>query len=121
LDDGEILQHRIATLLAFGLGTLEVRARTRETAHKLRYLFPVLCAFGGILLLTHSHAGFELKTEYLIQSTHTVMGFLAVVMAAARWLELKLTPPASTWAGITAIGAMGLIGLILMFYDEPLY
>jgi putative copper resistance protein D len=121
LGDGEILQHRIATLLAFGLGTLEVRARTRETAHKLRYLFPVLCAFGGILLLTHSHAGFELKTEYLIQSTHTVMGFLAVVMAAARWLELKLTPPASTWAGITAIGAMGLIGLILMFYDEPLY
>nr|BAL55589.1 copper resistance protein [uncultured Gammaproteobacteria bacterium] len=121
LGDGEILQHRIATLLAFVLGTLEIRARTQERAHKLRYLFPILCAFGGILLLTHSHAGFELKTEYLIQSTHTVMGLLAVVMAAARWLELKLEPPASRWAGITAMGAMGLIGLILMFYDEPLY
>lgn len=121
LGDGEIFQHRIATLLAFVLGTLEIRARTRENAHKLRYLFPVLCAFGGILLLTHSHAGFELKTEYLIQSTHTVMGLLAVVMAAARWLELKLEPPAATWAGITAMGAMGLIGLILLFYDEPLY
>ncbi|MCX8048689.1 MAG: CopD family protein [Methylohalobius sp.] len=121
LGDGEILQHRIATFLAFILGTLEVRARTKETAYKLRYLFPVLCAFGGILLLTHSHAGFELKTEYLIQSTHTAMGLLAVILAAARWLELKLEPPAATWAGITAMGAMGLIGLILMFYDEPLY
>lgn len=121
LGDGEILQHRIATLLAFALGTLEIRARTQETARKLRYLFPVLCAFGGILLLTHSHAGFELKTEYLIQSTHTVMGLLAVILAASRWLELKLEPPAASWAGITAMGSMGLIGLILMFYDEPLY
>ncbi len=121
LGDGEILQHRIATLLAFVLGTLEIRARTKETARKLRYLFPILCAFGGILLLTHSHAGFELKTEYLIQSTHTVMGLLAVILATARWLELKLEPPAASWAGITAMGSMGLIGLILMFYDEPLY
>lgn len=121
LGDGEILQHRIATLLAFVLGTLEIRARTRETARNLRYLFPLLCAFGGILLLTHSHAGFELKTEYLIQSTHTVMGLLAVIMAAARWLELKLDEPAARWAGITAMGSMGLIGLILMFYDEPIY
>lgn len=121
LGDGEILQHRIATLLAFVLGTLEIRARTQETARNLRYLFPVLCAFGGILLLTHSHAGFELKTEYLIQSTHTVMGLLAVILAAARWLELKLDPSAASWAGITAMGSMGLIGLILMFYDEPLY
>ncbi|XSG85749.1 MAG: copper resistance D family protein [Methylohalobius sp. ZOD2] len=119
--DGEILQHRIATLLAFVLGSLEIRARTNPNARHLRYMFPILCAFGGILLLTHSHAGFELKTEYLIQSTHTVMGLLAALMAASRWLELKLEPPAATWAGVAAIGSMGLIGLILMFYDEPIY
>ena len=119
--DGEILQHRIATLLALVLGGLEIRARTNPAASHLRYMFPVLCAFGGILLLTHSHAGFELKTEYLIQSTHTVMGLLAVIMAAFRWLELKLTGPASRWSGLISMSAMGLIGLILMFYDEPFY
>ncbi len=119
--DGEILQHRLATLLALVLGWLEIRARTQAAARHLRYMFPVLCAFGGILLLTHSHAGFELKTEYLIQSTHTVMGLLAVIMAAFRWLELKLTGPASRWSGLISMSAMGLIGLILMFYDEPIY
>ncbi|GAB4352681.1 MAG: CopD family protein [Methylohalobius crimeensis] len=119
--DGEILQHRMATVLVFFLGGLEIRARTCASAKHLRYMFPILCAFGGILLLTHSHAGFELETEYLIQSTHTVMGLIAVLIAAARWLELKLKPPAAIWAGITAMGLMGLVGLILMFYDEPLY
>ncbi len=119
--DGEILQHRLATLLVLVLGGLEIRARTQASARHLRYMFPVLCAFGGILLLTHSHAGFELKTEYLIQSTHTVMGLLAVIMATFRWLELKLTGPASRWSGLISMTAMGLIGLILMFYDEPIY
>ncbi|HEB77310.1 MAG TPA: copper resistance protein [Methylothermaceae bacterium] len=119
--DGEIFQHRLATLLTFILGGLEIRARTNLAAHRLRYLFPILCAVGGILLLTHAHGGFELKTEYLIQSTHTVMGLLAIFMAASRWLELKLEPPASVWAGMVSMGSMTLIGLLLMFYDEPLY
>jgi len=119
--DGEIFQHRLATLLAFVLGGLEIRARTNPAARRLRYLFPILCAVGGILLLTHAHGGFELKTEYLIQSTHTVMGLLAIFMAAGRWLELKLQPPVSVWAGMVAMGSMTLIGLLLMFYDEPLY
>lgn len=65
--NAEILQHRLATLLAFTLGLLEMRARTspRASAH-LRYMFPVLCALGGILLVTHSHLPFEIKTDYLI-------------------------------------------------------
>lgn len=45
--NGEVFQHRIATLLAFVLGVMELRARTRSDARKLQYLFPVLCAFGG--------------------------------------------------------------------------
>ncbi len=119
--DGEILQHRLATLLTFLLGGLEIRARTNAQAKKLRYLFPILCALGGILLLTHSHSGFELKTEYLIQSTHMAMGLFAIFMAASRWLELKLEPPYANWAGIVSTISMGVIGLIMVFYDEPLY
>ncbi|WP_333688645.1 copper resistance D family protein [Methylococcus capsulatus] len=132
--NGEVFQHRIATLLAFMLGVLELRARTRPDAHRLRYMFPVLSAFGGILLLTHSHAEFELKSEYLIQSTHTAMGLLAVVVASGRWLELRLAaaPVVSSQsassrfdtgqvAGFLSILAMFVIGNFLMFYREPLY
>ncbi len=129
-NNGEVFQHRIATLLAFVLGVLEVRARTRPDAQRIRSMFPILCAFGGILLLTHAHAEFEVKSEYIIQSTHTTMGLLAVLMAAGRWLELRLSSPGAqsdgsvlnegAFAGITAILAMTLIGVIMMFYREPL-
>jgi len=121
LGDGEILQHRLATLLTFVLGGLEIRARSNPQARNLRYMFPILCAFGGVLLLTHSHSGFELKTEYLIQSTHMVMGLLAIFMATTRWLELKLEPPYAQWEGLVATTSMALVGLILLFYDEPIY
>lgn len=129
--NGEVFQHRIATLLAFALGVLEMRARTNPNARRLRYMFPILCAFGGILLLTHAHAEFELKSEYLIQSTHTAMGLLAVVVASGRWLELRLAETDERCAvggysegkvaGFIAILAMFLIGLILLVYREPLF
>jgi putative copper resistance protein D len=129
--NGEVFQHRIATLLAFALGAMELRARTDRGSARLQYLFPMLCAFGGILLLTHAHAEFELKSEYLIQSTHTAMGLLAVVMASGRWLELRLAGPVGTtaregypegrMAGVIAVLAMLFIGAILLFYREPLF
>jgi len=128
--NGEVFQHRIATLLTLILGFLEVRARTGKSSARARYMFPILCAFGGILLLTHAHAEFELKTEYIIQSTHVTMGLLAVVMAAGRWLELRLSSQSSgrdenefnerKLAGLISIFAMFLIGNIMMFYLEPL-
>ncbi|GAB6047890.1 CopD family protein [Methyloparacoccus murrellii] len=129
--NGEVFQHRIATLLAFVLGVLEIRARTRPDSTRLRYMFPILAAFGGILLLTHAHAEFELKSEYIIQSTHTTMGLLAVLVATGRWLELRLAPAEGptdgsvmgegTVAGLIAILSMFLIGNIMMFYREPLF
>ena len=129
--NGKVFQHRIATLVAFILGVMEIRARTRHGDPRLRYVFPMLCAFGGILLLTHAHAEFELKSEFLIQSTHTTMGLLAVLMASGRWLELRLAPAdgpservgyaEGSVAGFVAIVAMFLIGNIMMFYREPLF
>jgi putative copper resistance protein D len=126
LGNAEVLQHRIATLLAFTLGTLETSARTGERASsRLRYMFPVLCALGGILLVTHSHLPFEIKTDYLIQSTHLVMGLLAIIMAAGRWLELRLSDAGDARlariAGLVSVSAMLLLGAVLVFYKEPLY
>jgi len=122
--NGEVFQHRIATLMLFVLGWMELKARTHPEARKLKYIFPVLCAFGGILLLTHAHAQFELKSEFLIQTTHTTMGLLAMILASGRWLELRLVTPEShregQIAGFIGMTAMFLIGVIMIFYREPL-
>jgi putative copper resistance protein D len=124
--NGEVLQHRLATLLCFGLGVIELRIRKagRREASDPRYAFAVLCALGGLLLITHAHSPFELKTDYLIQSTHLVMGLLATMMAVGRWLELRLaegqSPGWSRAAGLLSVSAMLMIGLVLVFYKEPL-
>jgi len=122
LENGEILQHRIATLLVFLLGTMELRARmTRNPDSKLPYVFPLLCAVGGLMLLTHSHIGFQAKSAFLIQIGHTFMGLFALVMAIGRWLELKLDQPGKSIAGFVSVFAFFQIGMILIFYQEPLY
>ena len=123
--NGEVFQHRIATLLLFVLGGMELKARTNPEAVKLKYIFPVLSAFGGILLLTHAHAEFELKSEFLIQTTHTTMGLLAMILASGRWLELRLSANPDSYregqiAGFIGTAAMFLIGVIMIFYREPL-
>ena len=51
-NNGEVLQHRIATLLVFVLGVIELKARVKSNENtKLPLVFPVLGAFGGLMLL----------------------------------------------------------------------
>ena len=115
----EGIQHRIAGVLVLALGLLEWRARAgRQSRGALPWLFPVLAAVGGVLLLTHSHTAFQLKAGFLVQVTHATMGALAAVVAAGRWLELRLAPPAARVAGGAAALAMLIIALILVFYRE---
>ena len=79
-------------------------------------------AFGGVLLVTHAHTAFEIKGQYLIQSTHLVMGLLAIIMTTGRWLELRVvaTDNAVEHCGLAAVCAMLMIGAILAIYREPL-
>jgi len=123
--NGEVFQHRIATTVAMVIGYMELQARLHPERRKIQFILPLLSAFGGILLLTHAHAEFELKSEFLIQATHTTMGLLAVIMASGRWLELRLTTPENyeegQVAGFVAMFAMFLIGLLMVFYREPLF
>ncbi|MDO8846471.1 MAG: CopD family protein [Methylicorpusculum sp.] len=121
-NNGEVLQHRIATLLVFVLGILELQARKSKNANThMPYFFPILAAFGGLMLLTHSHVGFQPKSAFLIQVGHTMMGVMSLILACGRWLELKLDKPGKDIAGFVSVAALFLIGLILMFYREPLY
>jgi putative copper resistance protein D len=121
-NNGEVLQHRIATLLVFVLGIFELTARvTKNPDSKLPYVFPLLAAFGGLMLLTHSHVGFQPKSAFLIQVGHTMMGIFSLILASGRWLELKLDRPGKEIAGFISVAALFQIGIILMFYREPLY
>ncbi|WP_432740409.1 CopD family protein [Methylobacter sp. G7] len=162
-NNGEVLQHRIATLLVFVLGIMELSARiTKNPNSKLPFVFPLLAAFGGLMLLTHSHVGFQAKSAFLIQVGHTTMGIFSLILACGRWLELKLDNPSKdiardgvyaaslsgisaaiakdggniddyreqAWrpslavskiAGFISVVALFQIGIILMFYREPLY
>ena len=121
-NNAEVLQHRIATLLVFMLGIFELRARISKTSNsRLPFVFPLLAAFGGLMLLTHSHIGFQAKSAFLIQVGHTTMGIFSLILACGRWLELKLDKPGKDIAGFISVAALFQIGIILMFYREPLY
>ena len=114
-----VLQHRLFVLLVVAFGVFEWMVRTgRLASPACAMVFPLLCAVGGGLLLTHSHAGLNLKAEYLIEVTHAPLGVLALAVAWGRWLEVRLPPedarvPAWIWAACLTI-----IGLILLVYRE---
>lgn len=120
LQNAEVVQHWLAAFVVLGLGWFEWRARLGGFANRnLRYVFPVLCIVGGIILLTHSHDISEVRQEFLTQSTHVAMGAIAVIMGCSRWLELRFSSSQGTMAAGIAAVSMLLIGFILMFYVDP--
>jgi putative copper resistance protein D len=115
----DVLQHRIAVLLVVGLGVFEWLVRTRRLrSPRWSFVFPVLCAAGGALLLTHSHAMFNLRAEFLTEVAHTPLGILGVFIGCGRWLELRLSPPDDRIPGRIWAVSMVLIGTLLIFYRE---
>ncbi len=115
----EVLQHRLATLLVVGLALFEWRVRVgSQRANRWRFAFPVLCGAGGALLLAHSHSILPSKWAFLIEVSHTAIGFLAVLLGGARFLELRLAPPAGRFFGYLWPVCMMLVGWVLLFYRE---
>jgi putative copper resistance protein D len=115
----DVLQHRLAVILVVALAVFEWLVRTgRFRSARWAYVFPLLCAGGGALLLTHSHAMWNLKAEFLTEVTHTPLGILAVFTGWGRWLELRLPPPDSRLPRQVWVWAMVLIGTLLLFYRE---
>ena len=114
----DVLQHRTFVLLVVAFAVFEWMVRTRRLAERpWGYVFPLLCAVGGGLLLTHSHAMFNLKDEFLSEVTHAPLGILGAFAGWGRWLEVRL-PAAGHAPGWIWRACFTAVGLILLFYRE---
>jgi copper resistance protein D len=115
----EVLQHRMFVLLVLGFGTFEWMVRTgRIRSPRAALVFPILCSVGGALLLTHSHASLNLKSEYLVEVTHAPLGVLAMLVGWARWLELRLPPGETALPGKVWSVGLAMVGVLLLLYRE---
>ena len=89
--DPEIFQHRMAALLCVAFAIFELRVRRSSSQQGwLPLIFPIICAAGAALLLTHSHDNSNLREETLAELSHTPMAVLGVIAGWSRWLELRL-------------------------------
>ena len=114
----DVLQHRTFVLLVLAFGVFEWMVRTdRLPLRPWGYVFPLLCAVGGGLLLTHSHAMFNLKVEFLSEVTHAPLGVLGAFTGWARWVELRL-PEAGRGPGWLSTLCLTVVGVILLVYRE---
>ncbi len=89
--DPEVFQHRMAALVCVGFAVFELRVRRRQKDNDgMALVFPLMCAAGGAVLLTHQHAISNVKENLLVELSHVPMGVLAVFAGWSRWLELRL-------------------------------
>src|SRR5262249_4373020 len=110
---------RIFVVLIIGFAFFEWRIRTgRSRSTRAAYVFPLITAIGGALLLTHSHALSNLKDQMLIEMSHVPLALLGVAAGWTRWLELRLDPPAGRIAAWAWPVCFTLVGLVLISYRE---
>jgi putative copper resistance protein D len=116
----EVAQHRFFVLLIVLFAAFEWAVQTgRLPVQRAGLVFPLVCAVGGALLLTHSHSLGNIKDEYFAELSHIPLAVLAVLAGWSRWLEIRL--PASnrsrtvSWIWSTCLV---LIGGILISYRE---
>jgi putative copper resistance protein D len=119
LRDTEVVQHRAFALLPLLFGVFEWCVRTGRLRSKAAaYVFPLVCAGGGALLLTHNHTIANVKDALLIEFTHTPLALAAIVAGWSRWLELRLPGRVALVAGWLWPACFVFMGLLLLFYRE---
>ena len=116
----DVLEHRLYALLisvfAFFEWAVERRFLRLQAA---AYFFPLACAAGGAVLLTHSHALGSMHDEMLAEVSHTTIALLGATAGWGRWLELRLPGQREArWSGRVWPVCLLLVGLVLMDYRE---
>ena len=117
----DVLQHRIAVVLIIVFAIFQYRVETnRVKSQAAALVFPAVCALGGALLLTHTHALSNVKDELLVELSHTPLAIFAVIAGWSRWLEIRLPESNQTRRYMSWVWPVCFIaiGLILMNYHE---
>jgi putative copper resistance protein D len=115
----DVTQHRIFVLLILIFAAFEWGVQNNKFKSKVPALvFPAVCALGGAVLLTHSHAVGNLKEETLIELTHIPLAIFAVIAGWTRWMEIRLPDFQRSLTSRIWPVCFVLIGMALLFYRE---
>ena len=118
IQNGEVLQHKAFAMLILFFAIFELRVRLGKNRSFAAYVFPAVCAFGGALLLTHSHSLDNLKEQLLAELSHAPIAVAAVFAGWSRWLELRLPEDHARWMTGVWPACFIAIGAILLNYRE---
>jgi copper resistance protein D len=117
----DVLQHRVAVVLIIVFAVFQYRVETnRVKSMAAALVFPAVCALGGVVLLTHTHAVTNIKEELLAELSHTPLALFGIMAGWSRWLELRLpaeNPRRKYLAWVWPVCFI-IVGLILMDYHE---
>jgi putative copper resistance protein D len=116
----DVLEHRLYALLIVAFAAFEWGIQTgRLQSGWAGKVFPLLCAAGGALLLTHNHSIGNIKEELLAEMSHTPIALLGATAGWSRWLELRLPDQKeSRLASYIWPVCLILVGLVLLDYRE---
>jgi putative copper resistance protein D len=117
----DVLQHRIAVVLIIVFAIFQYRVETKRVKSMAAALvFPAVCALGGVVLLTHTHALSNVKEELFAELSHTPLAIFGIMAGWSRWLELRLPEDNSTRKYLAWVWPVCflMVGLILMDYHE---
>jgi putative copper resistance protein D len=117
----DVLQHRAAAALILAFAAFECAVQAGKLrAAWARYAFPLMCAAGAAMLLTHNHSLGDGKEEVLVLMNHAALALFGVTAGWARWLELRLPKEEGErrFAGYVWPVALMLVGMVLLDYRE---
>ncbi|HET6158536.1 MAG TPA: CopD family protein [Dongiaceae bacterium] len=119
LRDPEFIQHKTFVVLMTSFAVFEWSVRNQVMRNDwAKYVFPLICALGGMMLLTHSHSIANVKDLLLLEMTHMPLAVFAIWSGWTRWLELRLDGRARVIAGRLWPFFFSLTALILLLYRE---
>lgn len=119
LRDPEFIQHKAFMVLMTAFAGFEWSVRNRLLSNNwAKYVFPLLCALGGMMLLTHSHSIANVKELLLLEMTHMPLAVFAIWSGWTRWLELRLEGPGRVVAGWLWPMFFSLTAITLLLYRE---
>jgi len=115
----EVAQHRVFVLLIVAFGVFEWAVQTGHLSpRRAGLVFPLVCAVGGALLMTHSHSLGNVKEEFLVELSHIPLGIAAVIAGWMRWLEIRLPDKSLRLVSWIWPICFVVIGSVLICYRE---